>query len=600
LIDSRELPPAESEMLAKGSAPFSWRDVVAILLTCVVWTLLAFVIDPRGDFPLIDDWAYGLPVRALLERGELRLTDWSTAILGLQAGWGALFCLPTGVSFTPLRISTLVAGLIGLIGMYALMRQLGARQTVALLATWTIGANPIYICTAYTFMTDVPFICLLILSTFLLIRGMVRQSDGAIRLGLGTAIASVFVRQIGVAILFGFVVAYPFWRGLGRRWFLQALLPAVLAFVALKAYERGLISLERLPRSYNKSAAATAEFLSFVARGKVGIFKITLVKMWELLLFLGMYTVPFSLLCWPSRLAQLSRRGRFVELGWVVGLTVVMTALVVIGGERFVPGHVVFDFGVGPRFADRLRMSEAWPGQMPFALKLGCEAMTALGSVLALQAFGRVVWRILFRPRSSAEVAWRSSAVFLIATCTIYNGPINLSLLTTWDRYPLGILPLVLALIWMGISSAGRQGPDLGGAFPLRRIGVAAGLLSILVYLTFATAATHDYLDWSRERWKANLSLAKEFAVPASDIDGGWEYNNYIASLERLYKSYQERELLMDPDERKGLNWGESLDRRYRVSPHLAPGYQAVRTVPLSPWLPLAPIQFIVSKRIDQ
>ncbi len=111
---------------ATGGAPFSWRDVVAILLTCVVWTLLAFVIDPRGDFPLIDDWAYGLPVRALLERGELRLTDWNSPILVAQAAWGALFCLPTGFSFTPLRISTLVAGLIGLIGMYGLIRELGA------------------------------------------------------------------------------------------------------------------------------------------------------------------------------------------------------------------------------------------------------------------------------------------------------------------------------------------------------------------------------------------------------------------------------------------------------------------------------------------
>ena len=126
-------------MKVAGCEPFSRRDVAAILLTCVVWTLLAFVIDPRGDFPLIDDWAHGLPVRALLERGEIRLTDWTTATLIAQAGWGALFCLPTGFSFTALRISTLVAGLIGLIAMYGLMRQLGARRAVALFATWMVA-----------------------------------------------------------------------------------------------------------------------------------------------------------------------------------------------------------------------------------------------------------------------------------------------------------------------------------------------------------------------------------------------------------------------------------------------------------------------------
>jgi dolichyl-phosphate-mannose-protein mannosyltransferase len=585
-------------MLATRCEPFFWRDVIAIVLTCMVWTLLAFVIDPRGDFPLIDDWAYGLSVRALLERGEIRLTDWSTAILGVQACWGALFCLPTGgFSFMALRISTLVAGLIGLIGMYGLMRQLGARRSVALFATYTVGANPIYVCASYTFMTDIPFICLLILSTFLLIRGMVRDSDGAIWFGLGVALASVFIRQIGVAIFVGFVVAYPFWRGLGRSWFLQALLPAVLAFVALKAYERGLIWFERLPMAYNKSSDSTVQFLSLLARGKLGVFKVVLAKMWELLLFLGTYTVPFSLLCWPSRLARLSRCARIMELGRVAGLSVVVTTtLVVTGGKVLRQHNLVYDFGVGPRIGHSQLMA-GWPRHMPFVLNLGLTAMSVLGVVLALEAFGQVVRRIPIRPRNSAEVAWRSSVVFLIATCAFYNGPISLSFLIVYDRYLLGILPLALALVWEGVCTERRKEP--GALFDLRPIGVAAGLVSLMLYLTFASAATHDYLDWSRVRWQTDVSLAEQLAVPATDIDGGWEYNNYIANLERLYKSHHERELAMDLEEKMGNMWGKSLDRPYRVSSHLATGYEAIRKVPLSPWLPLAPSEFIVSKRID-
>ena len=194
--------------------------------------------------------------------------------------------------------------------MYGLMRQLGARQAVALFATWMVGANPVYVCLSYTFMTDVPFISLLILWTLLLIHGMVRDRDGAIWLGLGAAFVSVFIRQIGLAVFLGFVVAYPFWRGPGRRWFVQALLPAALAFVALKAYERGMTAYECLPRAYYKYNASMAEFLSYMVRGKLGVFKFVFAKAWDLLLFLGLYTIPFSLLCWPSRLARLSRRGR--------------------------------------------------------------------------------------------------------------------------------------------------------------------------------------------------------------------------------------------------------------------------------------------------
>jgi hypothetical protein len=35
--------------------------------------------------------------------------------------WGALFCLSTGFSFTAARISTLVLGLLGLVGMYGML-----------------------------------------------------------------------------------------------------------------------------------------------------------------------------------------------------------------------------------------------------------------------------------------------------------------------------------------------------------------------------------------------------------------------------------------------------------------------------------------------
>jgi hypothetical protein len=109
----------------------------------------------------------------------------------------------------------------------------------------------------------------------------------------------------------------------------------------------------------------------------------------------------------------------------------------------------------------------------------------------------------------------------------------------------------------------------------------------------------YDYLDWSHVRWKTNLSLTEQPAIPATDIDGGWEYNNYIANLARLYMSYQERELAMAPEEKESGMWGKSLDRPYRVSSHLATGYEVIRKVSLSPWLPLAPSEFVVSRKID-
>jgi Dolichyl-phosphate-mannose-protein mannosyltransferase len=586
-------------MRTRESEPFSSRDVAAIALIGIVWTVLAFAIDPRGDFPLHDDWGYGLPVKALVERGEFRLTDWSNPTLVAQMLWGALFCLPAGFSFTAVRISTLVLGLFGVIGMYGLLRQLGAKRTIALFGAGVVGANPIYLVLSYTFMTDIPFLSVMIGSIFLLSRGMARDSEVSIGVGLGLALLSVLIRQIGLAIFFGFVVAYPFWRGLGRKWFLQAVVPAVLAFVALKAYERGLIAAERMPRIYPKYneglSRSFRELAHELAQLRLGALMGPIMRVRQLLIYLGLFTVPFSLLLWPSSLSRLSRRGRIVELGWVGGLTVLLTAWCVFRGSLMPVGpYILVDFGLG----FKVGLSGKWPGPAPTVVALGMTVLSVLGAILVLQALARVAWRVLVRPKSPEVAAWRPVVVLLIATGAFYFGPLAIADVAVYDRYYLPVVPIAIALVWQSfdttvLSAVPRQ------AFRLRPIGIAAGLLSLLLLLVYSAAGTHDYLDWNRERWSAVRRLAGELAIPPTEIDGGWEYNKLVRSEEGLYMNYQERGLTMTPREREGLGLmdDEVLDKPYRIAVSPATGYEVIRRVPLSPWLPLAPIELILMKR---
>ena len=130
-------------------------------------------------------------------------------------------------------------GMVGLIGFYLLVRRFGASRAVAAIGVFVLGANPCYLSLSYTFMTDIPFLALTIIAMLLLVRGLDEGRDRDLWLGLGMALLTVFVRQLALAIFLGFLVAYPFRRGLGRQWILQALLPTVAAFVALKLFERG-------------------------------------------------------------------------------------------------------------------------------------------------------------------------------------------------------------------------------------------------------------------------------------------------------------------------------------------------------------------------
>jgi hypothetical protein len=74
------------------------------------------LVNPTGNFPILDDWSYGRSVKTLVEQGTLQYDGWNAPTLFFQVLYGALFCLPFGFSFEALRISTLVAGLAGGLG----------------------------------------------------------------------------------------------------------------------------------------------------------------------------------------------------------------------------------------------------------------------------------------------------------------------------------------------------------------------------------------------------------------------------------------------------------------------------------------------------
>ena len=70
--------------------------------------LTVLLVPPAGDFPLNDDWIYAQAVQGILEDGHFSGHPYSTALLGVQAYWGALFCAVFGFCFVVLRCSTLL------------------------------------------------------------------------------------------------------------------------------------------------------------------------------------------------------------------------------------------------------------------------------------------------------------------------------------------------------------------------------------------------------------------------------------------------------------------------------------------------------------
>ena len=146
--------------------PSGKKNLFYFIILVLLWVISALIINPIGEFPLNDDWAYAKSVFILCQKGEIYFGNWPAMTLIAQILYGAAFCKIFGLSFTVLRISVLLLGLAGIIAFYFLSLKFTRNSLFSFISSALIGFNPLYFSLCYTFMTDVPFIVCLVFSTF--------------------------------------------------------------------------------------------------------------------------------------------------------------------------------------------------------------------------------------------------------------------------------------------------------------------------------------------------------------------------------------------------------------------------------------------------
>src|SRR5690242_6681048 len=82
------LPHAKTAMESAGAvsggiahrvrlAALSSPDFYPLLLILQAWAAMLVVVNPLGNFPVMDDWAYFASVKALVEHGQLVFSSWA-------------------------------------------------------------------------------------------------------------------------------------------------------------------------------------------------------------------------------------------------------------------------------------------------------------------------------------------------------------------------------------------------------------------------------------------------------------------------------------------------------------------------------------------
>jgi hypothetical protein len=493
-------------------------DIVAIMAIIAIWVVAILLVDPRGNFPLNDDWCYGRPVFELVRTHTYHLVGVvSMPIIGMVL-WAVPFCLLLGPTFVALRIATLVLALGGVLALYGLLREARIPRWAALIGSLVLALNPLYLLLSHGFMTDVPTTAYMLIGMYVYAKALKRDSIGMILLGTVPACACALTRQIGFFLPFGFAIAYLVGYGVRPKSILKAALPTLITVATYLGYIHWLESTHRLPKLYNMQSDTISKFL---AGGPSMWADVAQGVAFTSYLYLGLLLLPFLILTiprWTHVLTARQRKTNF-RVSLITGLVVMIT---LASGRRWLPvdnvkGDYIWNFGMGP-----LTLRDVWrehithyPNALPEGFWIVVTVAAVIGGTLLLWHLLAAVEILASRDRDSFPAPYKALIALPLSVAAMNIALLlPLSTFAYFDRYYL--CPIAASIVLVALI--------IGPSLKPNRLCIAGALLIWLLVGCFGIGATHDYLAWNRVRWHAVGELISTEHVNPQDIDGGQEF----------------------------------------------------------------------------
>jgi hypothetical protein len=174
------------------------------------------ILHPLTDAPVVDSWLYASAVRRFLRTGEIRFAGFTQAMPVVQVLWGAAWGRAFGANAVSLEISTMVVAIACGIMFHALARRCGARRWQALAATGLLICNPCFTFLSFSFMTDVPFVALLIATHLAFAEATGPRAKLWLWIAAALAVIDFMIRPfaaMAIAGCAGAILIYDAWPG---------------------------------------------------------------------------------------------------------------------------------------------------------------------------------------------------------------------------------------------------------------------------------------------------------------------------------------------------------------------------------------------------
>ncbi|MEG4323422.1 MULTISPECIES: hypothetical protein [unclassified Microcoleus] len=567
----------------------------SLFLPLVLLLLLTnLLVSPIGEFSLNDDWIHAKAVQRLLEEGQYRGHSYVAATLAAQAYWGALFCKVFGFSFTILRVSTLVLSVVGAWAMARCGLALGLSRNLALVCGVLVAINPLVLNLSYSFMTDVPFLAMSILSGLFFLLALQTPSAQLIFWGSLFAVVAFFVRQFGVMlpVAFAGTVLVMWWQKQYRvSWSMVfAFIGPWLAATAIVLYlgtikDAGTPIFESLKGRVLMSAMDGFRHIP-VSLCYMGLFALPLGagKFWQIVrkhdvwtrkrgaIFVGFCCVSLTVFLLPKILFLVISILFHKESLWLQRYAERMPLL---------KGDYLLDLAVGhiqlPDVNPQPVVSiGGWWWLVTFAA-LGVAGLIFLNCVdllydVRLQHDENNVWQQRTHQRLFL-LLWG-----LILLAVAYNP----GRLFVFDRYLIPALPPFILLLAYEMNRF-----KLKGALRL------ATFSCTLLYI-FSVVCLQDYMGWNSAATAAQNKLMTVYGVKSESIRGLDTFNGWYNSdkFMQIYKTnnWQDANLT-------GLGPWVFDDEYIVASKQPKPGYEEFDRIPYFSWLGMQQRAIVIYKR---
>lgn len=537
---------------------FTRPEVLGLLSIVLVFVVIVIAINPVHNFPVEDDWDYSRMVKIFLDTGQIQRSDYAQATLIFPALYGSLVAKIFGFSFTTLRFSTLLLAFIALSAFYALLGELKFDVKRRVLGTLTLLVSPIFIYLSFSFMTDVPALCWLIVSILFYVRALKRdQLRWAILGSIGASLAFL-TRQTGalIPIAYGAIVL---WRWPRIRWVKTILAGCIIPIGVIAIY----LILDR--QSTANWATQTITFSMTIGQlAQPEMWSIYLGRFVKAIMTIGMYAVPiFAAMLF--NIGSIFKRGRtasprcwFNVRRIIYAVSAVVFSITVI---RLAQHTEYF-----PYLTDILTRS----GLRPYLAYYAWDAGALRGEILphivfvALTILAAIAGLALlyFIARKINRAWWRGEAIELqfIFALTLFIAVPSLIFATFYERY---FLPLLVGAIILLLEVTRQK-----FSFHLSVLGLA--LIAITSWLLM-----QDYWGWNEARWQVGRELLAQ-NVPAAQIDAGYEWDGwYLYDATIAYIQATGKPFIFDP-------WQYVLDPEYTLAFEPMPNYHIERVVDFS------------------